>query len=62
MNIDIIKNKQIREIIALVESESTEGFYYKVVFDGKWSCSCPQNSKRGAKCKHICAVEDKTYT
>ncbi len=42
-----------------VESESTDNTYYFVKFKPdviEW-CSCPDNSTRGLKCKHIFAIE-----
>ena len=55
MEIDITKNKKVHEIEAYAESESHPGMYYKVTFNGDigWKCTCPQNQKKGANCKHI---------
>src|SRR5687768_15743 len=43
-----------------VESESSDGIYYFVRFKPdiflEW-CSCPDNSTRGVKCKHLFAIE-----
>ena len=42
-----------------VESESTDNIYYFVKFKPdvvEW-CSCPDNSMRGQKCKHIWSIE-----
>ena len=42
-----------------VESESTDNVYYFVKFkpDVIEFCSCPDNSTRGLKCKHLHAIE-----
>ena len=42
-----------------VESESSDNTYYFVKYnpsDSAW-CSCPDNSTRGMKCKHIWSIE-----
>jgi predicted nucleic acid-binding Zn finger protein len=42
-----------------VESESSNDIYYYVRYNPdviEW-CSCPDQSKRGTKCKHIFAIE-----
>ena len=42
-----------------VESESTDNVYYYIKFKPdllEW-CSCPDNSMRGQKCKHIWSIE-----
>jgi len=42
----------------LVESESTPGAYYKVIFEnGMMTCTCPHHTKAGAQCKHIDAFK-----
>ena len=44
---------------ALVESESTQGAFYKVVFEnGQMTCTCPSHSKAGKECKHILAFKE----
>ena len=42
-----------------VESESTDNVYYYIKFkpDVIEFCSCPDNSTRGLKCKHLHAIE-----
>ncbi len=59
MNVNIIKNKQVYEIEAYVES-SEEGKHYFVEAydDGVWRCSCPQNTHKNVECKHIKAVKE----
>jgi hypothetical protein len=42
----------------LVESETTDGKYYKVTEDG--TCECPDNQFRGKICKHTWAIIRKT--
>ena len=42
----------------LVESESTPGAFYKVVYEnGLMTCTCPHHTKGGAQCKHIDAFK-----
>lgn len=38
----------------LVESETTDGKFYKVTVDGK--CECPDSTIRGRICKHVYGV------
>ena len=44
-----------------VESETSDDQYYFVKFKPdvieSWYCSCPDNSMRGLKCKHLFAIE-----
>jgi uncharacterized Zn finger protein len=57
MKVDIVKNKTIEIVIAYVESESKNGMFYKVTYDGEWNCTCPAGIHRG-ECKHILAVRE----
>jgi len=42
----------------LVESESTPGAFYKVVYEnGQMTCTCPNHMKANAECKHIKAFK-----
>ena len=42
----------------LVESESAEGAFYKIVYEnGIMTCTCPHNTKAHAECKHIKAFK-----
>lgn len=51
--------KEIRELEAIVESESREGAYYLVSQDKDgWTCSCPDHMGRGSTCKHIRFMKD----
>jgi predicted nucleic acid-binding Zn finger protein len=54
IGVDIkIIEKEIR-FKAMVESESQEGAYYLVEYNGAWTCTCPDHVNRGGKeCKHI---------
>ena len=58
----ITKNEErrVREIEAFVESDSTEGMYYKTSFDLKegWKCTCTQFQKKRAICKHIIKTKE----
>ena len=56
MNVDIVK--KVIELVALVESESKEGCWYKVWNVANiWNCSCP--NLRDGDCKHIEVVKGK---
>jgi len=56
---EIIQNSREIIIRAAVESESNEGMFYMVKnIDGDWSCTCPQNTQRHVKCKHIIEIEE----
>jgi len=58
MEVNIIKN--VYEVEAFVESETTEGTYYKVTYDDSidWLCTC-MAGKFGNPCKHIKLVKRK---
>lgn len=45
---------------ALVQSESKDGAYYKVVIDGanSWNCTCPDYTRRNTLCKHVRTVKE----
>lgn len=59
MEIDIHKNKQVREVLAYVASETMEGAYYKVCADNNdWSCTCARFKHKAEVCKHIDGVRD----
>ena len=51
----------IQTNVFYVESESTNNIYYFVKFKpdviGSWYCSCPDNSTRHKKCKHLHPIE-----
>lgn len=57
---EVVINKQVIEIEAMVGSESTEGAYYRVeLLDGCWSCTCPSFKFKELECKHIKEVRDR---
>lgn len=57
MNFRILKD--IRELEAIVESETRPGAYYLVSQDKEgWSCTCADHSSRGSTCKHIRLMKD----
>lgn len=46
--------EKIIKIRVIVESESMEGAFYLVECeDNKWTCTCPDATKRNRDCKHI---------
>jgi transposase-like protein len=49
--------KRISDSIYRVDSQSGNGDYEIHLTDLGWVCSCPDHTYRGAKCKHIFAVE-----
>ena len=51
---NIIDKKIINRFECFVESESQIGAYYKVIKEGNnWGCTCPHNSQKRVRCKHI---------
>lgn len=54
------KENQINQVDALlytVKSQNGNGEYTINKIDGEWFCTCPDNTYRHVKCKHIFAVE-----
>ncbi|MBN1184014.1 MAG: DDE-type integrase/transposase/recombinase, partial [Bacteroidales bacterium] len=54
------KDNQINQVDALlytVKSQNGNGEYTINKIDGEWFCTCPDNTYRHVKCKHIFAVE-----
>lgn len=54
------KENQINQVDALlytVKSQNGNGEYTINKIDGEWFCTCPDNTFRHVKCKHIFAVE-----
>lgn len=49
--------KRVDDQTYLVNSQSNKGHYEVRFKDSKWTCSCPDFSYRGGKCKHIFGVE-----
>ncbi|MFB3888216.1 MAG: transposase [Candidatus Bathyarchaeia archaeon] len=49
--------KRIDEGFYAVKSQSGNGEYAVTRVDSEWICECPDNKYRGAKCKHIFAVQ-----
>jgi hypothetical protein len=46
--------EKIIKLKALVPSESQEGAFYIVDYDGTdWTCTCPDHKNRHRDCKHI---------
>jgi uncharacterized Zn finger protein len=61
MNVVISRNREgVREMFEVfVESETTEGIYYRITSDGdNWECTCPDHQIRGRECKHIKHAKD----
>lgn len=57
MNIKIVK--QIMELEAYVESETTDGVYYLVTcINDEWECTCQSFKNRKQICKHIREVKE----
>ncbi len=55
MKVDVVK---IEKLVAYVESETTEGMYYKVTIgNGIWTCTCPDHIHRQRYCKHMKVVQ-----
>jgi predicted nucleic acid-binding Zn finger protein len=60
LNIALTKNvfRLVNSDTFYVESESTKNVYYFVRYEPSFNwCSCPDNSTRHIKCKHIFALE-----
>jgi hypothetical protein len=49
--------EQVNPSTFWVKSQSGKGGYSVTLFQGRWACDCPDNRYKGAKCKHIYAVE-----
>ncbi len=49
--------KRIDDNSYKVKSQSIDSFYNVVSTEIGWKCNCPDHTSRGAKCKHIWAVE-----
>ncbi|MGA3111586.1 MAG: SWIM zinc finger family protein [Candidatus Bathyarchaeia archaeon] len=49
--------ERINETSFWVKSQSGKGGYSVTMFQGKWTCDCPDNRFRGVTCKHVYAVE-----
>ncbi|MDR2204237.1 MAG: DDE-type integrase/transposase/recombinase [Nitrososphaerota archaeon] len=48
---------QVDEFLYVVKSQSGNGEYTVNKVDGEWYCTCPDNTYRQVKCKHVFAVE-----
>ena len=51
---------QVRRLDAntyAVRSQSGNGEYHVIATEAGWTCSCPDHSYRGQKCKHVWSVE-----
>ena len=62
MKADVVVDEIIRieKLVAYVESETTEGIYYKVTKENEvWTCTCPDHRHRQRYCKHIEAAKIK---
>lgn len=60
MKIDIVLDESVRieRLVAYVESETTEGIFYKVTKENQdWTCTCPDHRHRQRYCKHIEAIQ-----
>lgn len=60
MEVDIVIDEKvtIEKLVAYVESETTEGIFYKVTNEnGIFTCTCPDHRHRQRYCKHMEAVQ-----
>jgi len=60
METDMVVDKviKIEKLVAYVESETTDGIFYKVTKENEvWACTCPDHRHRQRYCKHIEAVQ-----
>jgi len=60
MNVDTVRNRQVNEVKAYVESTKDGLFYMVTKINDIWECTCPQSRYKKLECKHIKAVVKET--